>query len=357
MSLALLKVDCKSSTWLSSFLAFLTLYLGLILLDAQSFYISPQLYFIFLSILFLPGPLLLGYIGHISDRKYINFKDYLLCLLPITIVVTSSNLLSNKSLTEFATINDYQKDSYASLFSLVSIMAALHMLSYIILSVQLLLKLRQDWSSYQSKTMPKSWYRMLQVLLVILLVATIQLISSFINVDGDGASIGDRSFIFIVCYFIYSAVLIFKENRIDKIEEVIIVSQPSDTYFQATSDTEAGISPLSEELSLLAKSTLETELLYLQDDLSLSSLASQLDTTTHKLSQAINEAFNQSFYEFVNSFRVLHAAEKLASEPSASITDIYYASGFTAKSTFYNHFKKTLGCTPSQYRKNFLKNK
>lgn len=354
MSLALLAVQCKSSIWLSAFLAFLTLYLGLILLDAQDFYISPRLYFLFLSIIFLPGPLLLGYISHISDRKHINFKDYLICLLPIMIVVTSSELLSAKSITELATIHDYQTDSYSSLFTLVSIMAGLNMLVYLTLSIRLLLKLRQDWSSYQSKTMPTSWYRMLQVILVFLVVAALQVISSFINVDGDSASIGDLSFILLVLYFIYSAILTVKENKVDHIQEVLIVSQPTESYFQTIPEENPEPSILNQELqdiSLLAMESLKESQLYLQDDLSLSSLATQLDTTTHKLSQAINEVFDQTFYEFINSFRVNYAANKLASSPEMSITDVYFEAGFTTKSTFYSHFKKSLGCTPSQYKK------
>lgn len=353
MAITLLTVKCKSSIWLSAFLIFLALYLGLIILDAQDFYISPQLYFTSLSIIFLPGPLLLGYIGHISDRKYINFKDYLACLLPVMIVLTSSDLLSSKSITEIATIQDYQTDSYASLFSLVSIMAALNMLSYLILSVRLLFKLRTDWGSCQSKTMPNNWYRMLQVLLVILFVAALQVVSSFINIDGDSASIGDLSFIFLVLYFIYSAALTVKENKIDHIQEETIISQPTESYLESVPvlNSETVTDQELKEVGLLAKEVLQDRQLFLQDDLSLSSLASQLETTTHKLSKAINEEFQQTFYEFVNSYRVIYAADKLISNPSTSITDIYFEAGFTTKSTFYSHFKKSTGCTPSQYRK------
>lgn len=353
MSAALLTINCKSSIWLSAFLLFLAAYVGLILLDAQDFYISPRLYFLSLTIIFLPGPILLGYIGHISDRKYIGFKDYLMALLPIIMVLVSPNLLSDKSIFDFATIDDYQGDTYAALFSIVSAMAGLHILTYIVLSAFLLINLRQDWSSYQSKTLPNSWYKMFQLLMIILIVATLQVASSFINVDGDKASIGDISFILLVMYFIYSAAVTIKENRIEPVAEEIIVSQPSETYFQAmpSSASELLIEPSSEALGLLAKQKLEDEALFLQDDLSLSSLAFQLDTTTHKLSLAINALYKLTFYEFINDFRVKYAAQQLIDEPVMSITDIYFAAGFTTKSTFYSYFKKSYDCTPSQYRK------
>lgn len=56
MVVALQRVSCRSRLWLSAFLTFLAAYLGLILLDAQAFHISPKLYFLLLSIVFLPGP-------------------------------------------------------------------------------------------------------------------------------------------------------------------------------------------------------------------------------------------------------------------------------------------------------------
>ena len=354
MSAALLTINCKSSIWLSAFLLFLAFYLGLIILDAQDFYISPQLYFLSLSIIFLPGPILLGYIGHISDRKFISFKDYLMALLPIIVVLVSPNSLSDKSMFELANIYDYQSDSYSAFFSVVSAMAGLHILTYVLLSGLLLLKLRQDWSSYQSKTLPNSWYKMLQVLVIILIVAILQVVSSFINIDGNKVSLGDISFILLVLYFIYSAAITIRDNRIEPAAEEIIVSHPSETYFQTmpSSFDDLALEPNLEALGLLAKSKLENDELFLQDDLSLSSLAFQLDTTTHKLSLAINALFKITFYEFINDFRVKYAALELVDKPKMSITDVYFSAGFTTKSTFYSYFKKSYGCTPSQYRKN-----
>jgi len=46
---------------------------------------------------------------------------------------------------------------------------------------------------------------------------------------------------------------------------------------------------------------------YLNNDLSQSDLASQLNISSHHLSEVLNSGFNQNFYNFINSYRVLEA--------------------------------------------------
>lgn len=85
-------------------------------------------------------------------------------------------------------MEDYRRDSYVSIFNLVSAMTGLQILLYLTLSFRLLLILRKDWASYQSRTLPDSWYKMIQVLAVILIVL-----------------IGDMGMIFLVIFFIKEA--------------------------------------------------------------------------------------------------------------------------------------------------------
>lgn len=350
MAILIARVPCKSSAWLAAFLFYLASYSALIVLDAQDFYISPQLYLMCLSSIFLPGPILLGYVGHISDRVKISFRDFLPAVFPMFIALFSPQLLSDNALFSFAAKSDYQGASYTAVFNLVSIMAGIYMLSYIALCIRILLKSKNDWGSYQSKTLPNSWYRMLRVILVILLVSALQFISSFMHVAGDKASIGDISFIGLILYFLYIAAVTIKEYKQQPADEEIIVSELSEESLTSGSLKNEDSDELL-QLSQLSKQKLIHYQLYLQEDLSLSSLAQQLETTTHKLSLAINNVFEQSFYEFVNDFRIKYAADMLIEESEKTITEVYYAAGFTSKSTFYSYFKKTYHCTPSQYRK------
>ncbi|MEM6343176.1 MAG: helix-turn-helix domain-containing protein [Bacteroidota bacterium] len=92
---------------------------------------------------------------------------------------------------------------------------------------------------------------------------------------------------------------------------------------------------------------------YLDPDLSLAGLAERLDTDPRSLSQLINQGFEQSFFDFVNSQRIEHACQRLHSTTSKerNVTEIMYESGFNSKSSFNTAFKKFTQMTPSQYRK------
>ncbi len=95
---------------------------------------------------------------------------------------------------------------------------------------------------------------------------------------------------------------------------------------------------------------METEQSYKDAALSLASLASQLSTSPHYLSQTLNTNLNETFFEYVNRLRAEEAAQLLLTT-DMSVTDIAASSGFNARSAFYTAFKKRFECTPSVYRK------
>ncbi len=93
---------------------------------------------------------------------------------------------------------------------------------------------------------------------------------------------------------------------------------------------------------------------YLQPDITLDQLATELDVPAKDLSMIINRHFGVNFYEFVNRYRVDEAKHLLLAEShhDKTITDIFIEVGFNSKSVFNTFFKKMVGATPSQYRQN-----
>lgn len=87
-------------------------------------------------------------------------------------------------------------------------------------------------------------------------------------------------------------------------------------------------------------------------DLTLPDLAELLNTTPHKLSEVLNSQLSQSFYDFVNGYRVREVQQRLADDKSQALTLLSLAldAGFASKSTFNSVFKKITGQTPSAYR-------
>jgi len=112
---------------------------------------------------------------------------------------------------------------------------------------------------------------------------------------------------------------------------------------------------LDEEIAMLKK-YMQKEEPYLNPELTIQDLAKQLDKPVRELSVLINNKLNQHFYEFINTYRIEKAKELLKNTPSKefTISEVLYEVGFNSKSSFYTTFKKQVGSTPKEYRKNVI---
>jgi AraC-like DNA-binding protein len=90
---------------------------------------------------------------------------------------------------------------------------------------------------------------------------------------------------------------------------------------------------------------------FLNDELSLSDVAIQLECSPNHLSQAINTVYKKSFTELVSGMRIDEAKKLLRASPETTVLDISLMAGFQSKSAFYKSFKKYTGLTPVSYRK------
>ncbi len=92
---------------------------------------------------------------------------------------------------------------------------------------------------------------------------------------------------------------------------------------------------------------------YLDENLTLNTLAQQLSTTDKKLSMLLNQYMNTNFYDFINTYRVEEIKQKLQSEQYENYTllGISYECGFKSKTSFNRVFKKETGLSPSAYKK------
>ncbi len=90
----------------------------------------------------------------------------------------------------------------------------------------------------------------------------------------------------------------------------------------------------------------------LQGDASLSGLAERLKTSTHHLSQLLNETRQQTFFGLLAYVRI-QKAKQLLTDPKHTrqkIEEIASLVGYASKSSFNTSFKKITGKTPSEYR-------
>ncbi|MCB9196514.1 MAG: AraC family transcriptional regulator [Flavobacteriales bacterium] len=91
---------------------------------------------------------------------------------------------------------------------------------------------------------------------------------------------------------------------------------------------------------------------YLNPSLSIQSLATSLNMSSHELSTLINRYLNIHFFDFINGYRIDKAMEILKDPRKKDLTilEILYEVGFNSKSSFNTAFKKHTNLTPTQYR-------
>ncbi len=102
--------------------------------------------------------------------------------------------------------------------------------------------------------------------------------------------------------------------------------------------------------SLLA--VMEREKPWKGSELTLSELATRVHSTPHKLSEVLNAHVGQTFYDFVNSYRVREVQRRIVAGDARSITMLALAmdAGFASKSAFNQAFRKHTRQTPSGFR-------
>jgi AraC-like DNA-binding protein len=106
---------------------------------------------------------------------------------------------------------------------------------------------------------------------------------------------------------------------------------------------------------------MNSEKMYLANDLSLPKLAKRMEASCNESSFVINELYGDNFYNFVNKYRIEEAKMLLLSEKynRLNILGIAYESGFNSKTTFNTTFKKYTGVSPTDFVKSniFLEKK
>ncbi len=86
------------------------------------------------------------------------------------------------------------------------------------------------------------------------------------------------------------------------------------------------------------------------EDMSLEEIAKRSGFSKYHFARLFKQFTGKTFYRYVNMKRIENA-EKLLSEPSASITEIAIRSGFSSPPAFVRMFKLIKGYTPTEFKR------
>lgn len=159
---------------------------------------------------------------------------------------------------------------------------------------------------------------------------------------------------FTLDYILYSMVVIgilwlgyrgIKHENMFTDNDVYVPELDAQTGYRTSGLTEEAAKDIHSRLIAF----MEEENPHHDPKLTLSSLASMLDTSPNYLSQVINQYQQQNFNQFINEYRIRDFVER--AKRNAQLTLLAHALdvGFNSKSTFNGVFKRHRGMTPSQF--------
>ena len=281
---------------------------------------------------FLYGPLLYLYVRALSEAQfdYIREQRHHFAAFFIGLPVY---FLANEILASERAIRFFQSGLAAAVTG--------HLLVYAVLTLKKLHRAGKTSNQNQTQLLRLRWLRFLvigYVLTWLVAFAAEGLGDDLIR--WNGVWIAVSVFIYLIGYWGLRQPEIF-------IGEKPALKTNSEKYQKSTLSAE-----MAEQLHHKLLDLMASQKLYLRSDLTLAKLAQQLSTSTHHLSQVINEKCQQNFFEFINSYRIKDA-QQLIREPAnrhKTLAEIGFEIGFNSITSFNSAFKKHAGMTPSQWR-------
>ena len=338
-------------------LTYLGAYIGVYAFYSHELFTHFQLLSISLiSFLMLHGPFLYYYVlTLVFDKRQNSWKDLIhiipFVLFNLYILISSFNLgLSEKLNIEKVSPGD----NPPLLFSFFLIMTAFSGTVYFLLTIRLFKKLDINiFNNFSnSANIDPLWIRRLVLVFGVIWTALISVtvIHHIFHMFSmvfctDGLFLSLSVFVILIGYFGLKQKVIFSS------EDIIVAGEATkvQTKYSGSRLSDSEAKQYTEKLTDYMKSAKP----YLNPDLSLPQLATELNISSHYLSQVINEQFNLNFFDFVNGYRVEAFKEKITNPEfwNYSLLGIAFECGFNSKSAFNRIFKQTTGTTPSQYKK------
>ena len=147
---------------------------------------------------------------------------------------------------------------------------------------------------------------------------------------------------FSIVFYALLFFLLFKKNRDSIFQDI-----PEKYASKKIENNEA------EQLKKRLYQAMKNEQFHKNTNVKLKDIAETLNISSHKLSQLLNDNLGKSFAAFINEQRIEEAKQLLIENNQFTLEAIGFEAGFSSKSSFYATFKKVVGQTPSEFKKQY----
>ena len=299
----------------------------------------------------LIGPTLWLYVKAVTEQHFRYKLKYLLTLIPFLLVMAMFSV-RNYFQPELAITAARDPDGLTNRFSFFFIIGliALSNIGYTAWGLVLIRRYKKALKTYFSSTeqINLDWLQFIHVAALtayagisgLYIVNGIFQLMSYQILQQAGYSIAAILVLVIGFYGIRKG-SIFTSSPIDfDLEKAI---DEAETMPSLTTEEEVFVHKLLE--------LMKAEKPFLNPDVNLAILSQALKVSPEYLSGILNNRLNQSFYDFINHYRI-EEFKRLCKEPEnkkLTLISLAYDSGFNSKATFNRVFKREMNCTPSEY--------
>jgi len=314
---------------------------------------------------FLIGPFQYLYTSYLSHYYKKFKKQHLLHFIPFVVFELSMLPLLLQSNESLAARIKYTESGGVSVVSLIlNWLIMFHIVIYTIFVVLVIRKYSKKIKNIFSsvETIKLGWLRNITILFSLGIVMYI--IENALNTSGIISnqfiisSLITPIVIYLTSYLVITKSEIFASPEFNRLIEEMPVGEPEVQAEEVQNVSKKYIkSGLSEEKAkeyvVRLIEIMEKNKPYLNSELTLGGLAELISIPPHNLSEVINTQLNQSFFDFINGYRVNKVKFDLADPSKNNLTLLAIAmdAGFNSKSSFNTIFKKHTGLTPSGYKK------
>lgn len=292
----------------------------------------------------LYGPIIYIYSQGVIFKDFELSKVHLLHLLPY-LTLTSFLLFAGSPAP--GTSDEFVSNDLPWQFYLGSALIYLHFYTYIAMTYRSLWRYRQVIKNKYSQIEKINLDWLSFALNTFVLITFISFIHNFI-------ALLENKTVFLITLILLLIFIFYFVNKVilDALRQPEIfsgISQKETSKYQGSTLTAAQIEEYKDRLLDLFR----TEKPFLDPEVSLKDLSERLSVSSKNLSQVINQSFDKSFFDFVNSYRIKEAQHifKEAQDDKMTVLEVMFDVGFNSKSSFNTAFKKETGKTPTEFRK------
>lgn len=105
------------------------------------------------------------------------------------------------------------------------------------------------------------------------------------------------------------------------------------------------------EIARKIEEVMQGEKPYLKPDLKVGDLAEMVGVSSHRLSQFFSQHKQQTFYDYVNSFRVEEFKRVARKNSNLTLSAMAEQAGFSSRASFFRYFKNAEGISPGEWLK------